>query len=93
LLERLSKATESIRADLKKAMEALAKKVCYVTQSLTEWANIPLTIQIEVSLSVLWEAPRGRRAQPKDINDIKGTITDILRQVQLWQEAEQLRTQ
>jgi hypothetical protein len=93
LLGRLSKAAESIGSDLNNALEEFAKKVNLIDQLMTDLSNIPFTIQVEVTLSVLWEAHHEDPAQAKKRSDVVETITNILSQVQYWKEAEQLRMQ
>jgi hypothetical protein len=48
-------------------------------------------MQVEVSLSVLWENPRDTAAQVRARKEVVDSVTDILVQVELWKLAEQLR--
>ncbi|KZT13003.1 uncharacterized protein LAESUDRAFT_719309 [Laetiporus sulphureus 93-53] len=46
--------------------------------------------KIEVSIAVLWEGPRGDPSQVKAQKVVVPTMTEILKQVQLWQQAQEL---
>jgi len=69
---------------LAKAAEAIGAAL---DRALSELAE-----KIEVNLSILWEGPRDHPDQVRARNETVEKVTEILGQVQLWTDAEQLRT-
>lgn len=47
-------------------------------------------LQIEVSVAVLWEGPRDDPAQVKVRVLVVDAVSDILQEVELWQEAAEM---
>lgn len=90
ILTRLAKAAEAVGRALSEALQELAEKVSIF--------NLPASIQvltllsqIEVSVAVLWEGPRDDPAQVKIREQVISSVSDILREVELWQQAAHLR--
>ncbi|CCM01707.1 uncharacterized protein FIBRA_03772 [Fibroporia radiculosa] len=78
IMGRLSNAAEAIGRALEDALEKLAEKA-------------RICVGIEVSIAVLWEGPRDDPSQVKARDAIVATMTEILEQVQFWQQAERRR--
>lgn len=91
LLGRLSTAAEAVGKALEDSLEELAEKVrpCLcVRGECLETDDLCLS-QIEVSIAVLWEGPRDDPSQVKAREMVVATITEILSQVEFWQQSEQ----
>ncbi|KAI9063349.1 hypothetical protein FKP32DRAFT_1592405 [Trametes sanguinea] len=75
-------AADVLMGRLSKAAEAVGAAL---DESLEELAR-----KIEVSMAVLWEGPRDNPQQAKAREGVVQTVSDILRQLELWREAERL---
>lgn len=51
-----------------------------------------MSYQIEVNLSVLWEGARDSPTQVRARNEAVEEITEILGQVEIWTQAEKIRS-
>ncbi|GJE84682.1 nuclear GTPase SLIP-GC [Phanerochaete sordida] len=76
-------AADVILARLAKAAESVGKVLDNALGDLAE--------KIEVSVAVLWEGTRDDPAQVKARAEVVECVTDILREIELWQTAAQLR--
>lgn len=76
-------AADVILTRLAKAAESVGQVLSDALQELAE--------KIEVSVAVLWEGPRDDPAQVKARAEVIASVSDILREIDLWQQAAELR--
>ena len=88
ILNRLAGAAEAVGQALGDSLQELAEKVSALS-FMTQFSAYFLS-QIEVSVAVLWEGPRDDPAQVKARVIVVDAVSDILKEVELWQEAAEI---